>query len=88
MGPASIAFASFITDTEKSLSPAKMALSIGEAPRYRGKREGWIFKIPAGSNAFKADSGIRTPNDASTPNASGCSFFSCIAVPKSALLLT
>ncbi len=31
---------SFMTETEKEVSPARRADSMGEAPRYLGRREG------------------------------------------------
>lgn len=35
-----MALTSFITETEKSWSPFRMADSIGEAPRYFGSNDG------------------------------------------------
>ena len=63
----------------------EIADSIGEAPLYKGSREGWILRIPSGSNNSSTRTGIITPNDASTPCASGFSRFSRQTSSKSSL---
>ena len=83
MGPASMAFTSFIIETEKSLSSFRIADSIGEAPRYFGRREGWILRIPSGSKRSKTSSLIMTPKEARMPWAEGLVFLRDFMVSKS-----
>ncbi len=70
-------------ETEKDVSPARMADSIGEAPRYLGSRDGWMLRMPIGSNKSRMSDLIMTPKLARTPNASGCSVFKDLTVSKS-----
>lgn len=56
-----MAATSFIMETPKSVLPFTMAVSIGEGPRYLGRLEGWIFKIPSGSKRSKTSDLIMTP---------------------------
>ncbi len=53
-------------DTPVSTSPFRRAVSIGVVPRYFGRSEGWIFKMPAGIALITA-SGTSFPKAASTP---------------------
>ena len=66
-----MALTSFMMETENSESPAKMADSMGEAPRYFGKRDGWMFRMPSGSKSSRTSCFIRTPKDARMPSAFG-----------------
>lgn len=70
-------------ETEKSVSPFKIADSIGEAPRYLGRREGWMFKIPSGSKRSKTSSLIITPKEAKMPWAVGWAAFKDFTVSRS-----
>ena len=76
-----------MTETENLLSPFKMADSIGEAPRYFGKREGWMFRIPSGSKTSRTSDLIMTPKEARMPWASGFLALISFAVSRSSLLL-
>ena len=58
---------SFITETLKEVSPFRIADSIGEGPRYVGKREGWMFKMPSGSKRSKTSCLMITPKEAKMP---------------------
>lgn len=73
-------------ETENSWSPSKMAVSIGEGPRYFGKREGWILRMPSGSQSLRKSGLKRTPKLARTPWAEGWDCFRRVASGKSALV--
>lgn len=70
-------------ETEKSVSPFRMADSIGEAPRYCGRREGWMLRIPSGSNKSRRSDLMRTPKEARTPWASGAESLRFLTVSRS-----
>ena len=76
----------FIIEMEKVSSPFKMADSIGEAPRYFGRRLGWRFKMPVGSNRSRTSDLTMTPKLAKMPKASGCSRLSDLTVSRSDLV--
>ena len=58
MGPASIDLAIFMMDTPVVWSPFKIAVSMGVDPRYLGRREGWMLRMPTGSKRLMMSSGI------------------------------
>ncbi len=74
-------------EMEKSVSPFKMADSMGEAPRYLGRREGWRFKMPSGSKRSRTSGLMRTPKEARMPRASGCACLRRLTVSRSSLVL-
>ena len=66
MLPASMSWARRMTETPVSLSLLRSALSIGVVPRYFGRSEGWMFRIPRGKAAMVSSLMI-LPKAESTP---------------------
>ena len=73
-------------ETEKALSPFRMADSIGEAPRYAGRSEGWILRMPMGSKRLRTSGLMSTPKEARIPKASGCESLRDLTVSSSAFV--
>lgn len=83
MGPASIAELSFMIETEKSVSPFRRADSMGEGPRYLGRREGWRLRMPMGSKRSRRSGLMMTPKEARTAGSLGRAVLRALTVLRS-----
>ena len=66
IGPVSRPASILMTVTPATRSPARIVAGIGVAPRWRGRRDGWMFRIPCGGIS-RIDGGTSRPKSARTP---------------------